>query len=123
MKRRKKLKVLYTNADGFMNKKDELVLRICNTSKPHIIAITEFIPKGQKNAILFGDIFIKGYQGPFTNFELGMTCPGKGKRGIALYVCDTLPHVEEIKYDFTHFEQVCICLLDIYKRVGIGVWP
>ena len=63
------LEILYTNVDGFLNKKDELVLSVKNGTEPHVI-VTEAIPKRQKSATTKGDLFIDGYQGPFTNFDL-----------------------------------------------------
>ena len=44
------LKCLYTNADQFVNKRDDLVMSIAG-DKPDIILITEVIPKKQINPI------------------------------------------------------------------------
>ena len=40
------LKFLYTNADQFVNKRDDLLARIAG-DEPDVILITEFIPKSQ----------------------------------------------------------------------------
>ena len=42
------LNVWYTNADGFLNKKDELELMINNSEAPQVIVLTEVIPKAQQ---------------------------------------------------------------------------
>ena len=44
------IKVLYTNADQFPNKKDDLLMFIAG-KKVDIIMVTEMIPKQQKNVI------------------------------------------------------------------------
>ena len=47
------LTVLYTNADQFSNKKDELLLFI-DSKQPDIIMITEMLPKNQKFHLQYG---------------------------------------------------------------------
>ena len=51
-----RLTVMYTNADQFLNKKDELLVFIAG-SEPTIIMITEVTPKAQEDPI----------QGPLLN--------------------------------------------------------
>ena len=47
---RKGMKFLYTNADQFANKRDDLVAMIAD-DEPDVIMITEVIPKCQSNPI------------------------------------------------------------------------
>ena len=113
---------MYTNADGLINKRDELVLRIKNSRMPQIIIVTEVIPKGQKAALMPGDLSIEGYRGPFTNFELGVSHPGNGKRGVAIYVCEEVEHVEADKLDFklTLVESVVVSLNGLSQKILIA---
>ena len=75
------LDVLYTNADGLINKKDELILRIKNSSSPQIIIVTEV--KGIKNALTPCSYDLR-VPLPF-HYELSVSHLGNGKRGIAIY--------------------------------------
>ena len=61
------MKFLYTNADQFVNKRDDLLARIAG-DEPDIIMITEVIPKSQKNPIAPALLEIDGYKATF-NFE------------------------------------------------------
>ena len=49
------LVVLYTNADQFLNKKDEL-LQLIAGNEPNIIIITEVIPKATIRITLYVEI-------------------------------------------------------------------
>ena len=46
----RRLKFFYTNADQFVNERDDLLARIAD-DEPDIILITEVIPKSQSNPI------------------------------------------------------------------------
>ena len=52
--------VLYTIADQFLNKKDEL-LQLISCNEPNIMIITEVIPKAQINPIGAPMLEIEGY--------------------------------------------------------------
>ena len=78
------LKILYTNADQFVNKRDDLIMFIVN-NEPDVMMITEVIPKNQVNPITGALLHIDGYK-LLTNFNpedenLGSS----GIRGIAIY--------------------------------------
>ena len=71
--------VLYTNADGLLNKKDEF-LALVNDSKPSIIAVTE---AKAKNQVDFNPI-----EYSITGYDLYLN--SNPKRGIVLYVSESL---------------------------------
>ena len=58
---------MYTNADQFLNKKDDL-LQLISGNEPHIIMITEVIPKRQTKPIGTPQIKLDGYQ-EYINFD------------------------------------------------------
>ena len=88
------LQVLYTNADQFLNKMEDLKTFIAG-DEPDIIIITEVIPKAQANPIDAPLLEIDGYK-PHVNFDISKTNLGaSGIRGVAIYVRDDL-NVNEI---------------------------
>ena len=91
------LKVLYTNADQFVNKRDDLLMFMAG-DLPDVILITEVIPKSQVNPITQALLDIKEYN-CLTNFDpeesnLG----GSGIRGVAIYTKKSL-RISEVKLD------------------------
>ena len=83
------LKFLYTNADQFVNKRDDLLARIAG-DEPDVILITEVIPKSQANPIPSALLSIDGYK-PSFNFDPSSTNLGaSGIRGVAIYSKTTL---------------------------------
>ena len=54
------LKIFYTNADQFLNKRDDLLMLIAN-DEPDILILTEVIPKAQSNPITFSRLTLPGY--------------------------------------------------------------
>ena len=83
------LQVLYTNADQFLNKMEDLKTFISG-DEPDIIIITEVIPKAQANPIDAPLLEIDGYK-PHVNFDISKTNLGAfGIRGVAIYVRDDL---------------------------------
>ena len=83
------LKYLYTNADQFLNKIEDLKMMIAG-DEPDLMMITEVIPKAQKNPISDVQLKIDGYK-VYKNFkndeyDLGAS----GMRGVALYVKNDL---------------------------------
>ena len=54
------MKVLYTNADQFLNKRDDLLLHIA-ANEPDVIMITEVLSKIQPSLISDVQLQIPGY--------------------------------------------------------------
>ena len=52
---------MYTNADQFLNKKDD-ILQFIAGNEPNIIMISEVIPKAQMNPIEEQTLDIAGYE-------------------------------------------------------------
>ena len=78
------MKFFYTNADQFVNKRDDLLCKIAG-DEPDVILVTEVIPKSQKNPISQALLNIDGYQ-PHYNFDLGKeNLDDSGIRGVAIY--------------------------------------
>ena len=95
------LKFLYTNADQFVNKRDDLVSFISN-DEPDIIMITEVIPKRQIHPITQALLDIEGYNSVF-NFDPDDTNLGAcGLRGVAIYHKQSL-QVTEVDFDIEGF--------------------
>ena len=71
------LKVLYTNADGLVNKRHDLKILLHSLNEiPDIIAITEFKPKKLNHKLLISEFNLDGYN---------VFCHGlenKGGRGV-----------------------------------------
>ena len=56
------LKVLYTNADGLVNKRHDLKILLHSLNEiPDIIAITEFKPKKLNHKLLISEFNLDGY--------------------------------------------------------------
>ena len=93
------MKFLYTNADQFVNKRDELLARIAG-DEPDVIMITEVIPKSQSNPIASALLSIDGYK-PSFNFEPDTENLGQsGIRGVAIYTKVSLNAVDvDLKVD------------------------
>lgn len=87
------LKVLYTNADQFINKKEDL-LQFIDGDEPSIILITEVIPKRQIRSIEAPLLHMKGYE-LYLNFDHTEANLGaSGIRGVAIYVKEDLAQSE-----------------------------
>ena len=85
----KRLKVLYTNADQLVNKREDLCMCITN-NEPDVILITEVIPKAQVCPIDPALLTVPGYH-MYANFDLSQARLGaSGQRGICIYVKDLL---------------------------------
>lgn len=81
--------MLYTNADQFVNKRDELCMRIAG-NEPHVIILTEVIPKAQVLPIAPALLAIPGYS-LYSNFDCSLPNLGaSGIRGICMYLSDKL---------------------------------
>ena len=84
---------MYTNADQFVNKRDDLQARITD-DEPDVILITEVIPKCQSNPIATALLHMEGYK-PNFNFEPASNDLGaSGIRGVAIYSKTALNAVE-----------------------------
>ena len=71
------LNVWYTNSDQFLNKFDELKLRIYNAdTKPSIIAMTEVNSKNNRDPIIMSELRIDNFLEPLCNPD------GRG-----IYIC------------------------------------
>ena len=78
------LSILYTNADQYLNKRDDLAMMIVD-EKPDIILITEVIPKSQTNPINPSLLSLDGYN-YHLNFNPDESYLGKsGIRGVLIY--------------------------------------
>ena len=81
--------ILYTNADCFTNKRDDLVLLLGTLSyKPSVIVITEINSKFVGNNLLSNDFNLCG----FNLFTLNVSVPNK--RGILIYINTSLYSVQ-----------------------------
>ena len=101
------IKVLYTNADQFPNKKDDLLMFIAG-KKVDIGMVTEMIPKQPKNVILSSLLNINGYK-LFCNFDIHKENLGtSGIRGTAIYVRNEIVSCQ-VRIDNTqHADQVWV---------------
>ena len=93
------LKVLYTNADQFVNKRNDLEMMISH-DKPDLILITEVIPKSQKNPIVASLLDVGGYIPHFSFLPEDDNLGSKGFRGVAIYHRD---HLDVVKVEFEDF--------------------
>ena len=101
--RGRKLKAMYTNADQFLNKRDELVEVTGN--EPDIM-ITEVIPKAQIKPIEEPLLNITGYK-IFKNFDISLLNLGaSGIRGMAIYLKEDLIR-NEVTFD-AGFNEQCV---------------
>ena len=83
------IKVMYTNVDQFLNKRDELIKFIVN-DEPNIIMIAEVIPKAQVYSIEAVSLELPGYSF-HPNFESSdSNLDVSGIRGVAIYVKEDL---------------------------------
>jgi len=90
-------KVLYTNIDQLLNKRDDLLMKIAY-SLPDIILITEVIPKAHTNPIDEVRLSIPGFN-VFLNFYATLRNLGSSNfRGIAIYVSNTIV-ATEVSFD------------------------
>ena len=91
---KKCLKILYTNTDQFLNKREDLCLFIAN-DEPDIILLTEVIPKAQHHPISPALLSIPGFT-MYSNFQPHQSDLGaSGTRGICIYVRSNLLVMQE----------------------------
>ena len=98
---KEELKVLYTNADQFINKRDDLLMLIAD-DEPDVILINEVIPKKQTKPIAEAQLQIDGYNCQL-NFDPNSADLGTSNvRGVAIYSKKSL-NVVEVGFDIEGF--------------------
>ena len=86
------LRILYTNADGLLNERQDLNQLLINSQskKPDIIAITEFKPQNFIHLLLISEFNLDGYN----IFTRGLEhCNGRGNGNwfqVGVHICDLL---------------------------------
>ena len=98
-----KLRVLYTNADTYLNKKEELNLRI-SQENPDIIAMVEILPKNKSSNISECELQIDGYN---------MFLNNDPKRGCVIHVDKNL--VSATNQLEHHFDEVVSCFIHLER--------
>ena len=98
------MRVLYTNADQFLNKRDLLVAQIAGNTPLDIIVISEILPKAPNAVINLSLITLPGYC-CYLNFDPNNYDPTSSNiRGVGIYVHHKLqasqvffntPHIED----------------------------
>ena len=119
MKHARGLKFFYTNADQFVNKRDDLAAVIAG-NEPDVIMITEVIPKGQNHPISPALLNLDVYE-PHLNFDPSMeNLGGSGMRGVAIYtkLSLTVREVDLTTDDFKDHTWVEILSTDAPILVG-----
>ena len=113
------MKFFYTNADQFVNKRDDLLCTIAG-DEPDVILITEVIPKCQTNPIAPALLSIDGYE-PHFNFNLGdENLGGSGIRGVAIYSRSSLT-VRDVDLEVENFtDHLWIEILSVDSPVLVG---
>ena len=101
---------MYTNLDTFNNKRSELQARISRIS-PDIIGITEVNPKSAKWSLSHQDLQMQGYS-LFADL---------GRRGVALYVRESLRTCEIIPTDPCDDTVWCEIRINDKERLLVGV--
>ena len=100
--------MLYTNADQFVSKRDDMMMLICN-DKPDLILLTEVIPKAQRLAIAPAQLAIPGFA-QYANFLPSTQNLGSsGTRGICIYASLSLK-VSEVTLEQSAVEQLWVKL-------------
>ena len=79
------MRVLSTNCDSLLNKKDEL-LQVADTYQADIIMVTEILPKNPGSPLTANEFLLEGYS-VYTNLEDNVG------RGIAIYIKEDPSHL------------------------------
>ena len=90
------LNFLYTNADQFINKRDELSMFIAS-DPPDIMLITEIIPKKQTNPIAKCLLDIDGYNFQLNFYPNECNLGASGIRGVAIYYKEGVIYLQFIR--------------------------
>ena len=99
---KKGLTFLYTNADQFVNKRDDLIMFIANDS-PYVILITEVIPKKQVNPITQALLNIDEYNCVLNFYPNDQNLGASGIRGVIIYSKKAL-EVIKVKFKIDGFQ-------------------
>ena len=95
--------MFYTNADQFLNKRDDFLLHISD-NEPEIM-ITEVLPKVELNFISEVQLQIPGFT-LFTDFPLDCDLSDKTVgRGIAVYLSQKLKAVSQVYFINSSFQE------------------
>ena len=94
------LDILYTNADQFLNKRDDLCMFITG-HEPDIILVTEVLPKVHTQTITKAGLSLHGYT-IFTNFDFESPTHSS-IRGVAIFVSLKLS-ATAINFDSSDFK-------------------
>ena len=98
-----KIKVLYTNADQFLSKRDFLLAHIADNTLPDIIIISELPPKTPSAVIILSLISIPGYY-IYLNFDPdNFDSFSTNIRGVGIFVRHKF-QVSQVYFDVPHFE-------------------
>ena len=96
------MKVLYTNADQFLNKRDHLLVHIAGNT-PDIIVISEMLPKAPQAVINLSLITLPGYHN-YLNFDPDNYNPTLTNiRGVGIFVHHKL-QASQIYFNTPHFK-------------------
>ena len=96
--------MFYTNADQFLDKRDDFLLHI-NNNEPEIIMITEVLPKVELNFISEVQLHIPGFT-LFIDFPLDCDLSDKTVgRGIAIYLSQKLKAVSQVHFINSSFQE------------------
>ena len=91
------LRVISTNCDSLLNKKDEL-LQLADTYQADIIMATEILPKNPGSPLTANDFLLQGYN-IYTNLD------DQAGRGIAIYINENLSHLVSSVETRSHFKE------------------
>ena len=105
------IRCLYTNADVLTNKMAELKLSI-DTEAPHVIVVTEVIPKNRKDPVTESEVKIEGYQ-MWHNLEDQFSCSSQPTRGVIVYTLIGL-HVSAVEIE-KEFEEAVLLSINLDK--------
>jgi len=84
------LRILYTNADQFLNKRDLLSAQITGSHPPDIVIITEILPKSPNSTITSPLVAFPGYS-LYVNFDPDNYAPVTSQiRGVGIFVSEKL---------------------------------
>ena len=92
------LKVVYTNADQFLNKRDDLLMLIAG-NEPDLILITEVMPKAHSTCMSSSRVDIPKFF-RYSNFDPDAE-QVVGMRGICIYVSNKLVSAE-VQFSTVH---------------------
>ena len=96
------LKVIYTNADSYLNKRNELSALI-EKEKPDVICMAEIFPKNKKYSYNACEYKINGYTAYIND---------KGHRGVAIYIHEKL-NSYSLSLPSRNFEELVICCVEM----------